>query len=423
MSFLKKVTVIISLTVMGCGQGFEFNGFDSLSLYDHLPENTPPHVQEDLVVDDDAPVAKQLRTVKTPTRLLTVNEYPTFSDDLDFDELNLAISRQLKRFNKRNMNHIMVLGGIKYPYSKLNETLVEFKAVVEETQSCLKRVFVRNTTCYQRLNDTLRDRFNVFIPVLKKGDRGYGKENFARFTGYYTPTLPATHERTKDNQWGIYNKPSEVSVSRMTREQIDFDDSLIGSGYELFFVKDLYENYLLHIEGGGRVEVLEDGKKKYYYLSYDGTNKQHFEFISKYMVEKGYIDNYSIAAQRKFLENNPSLYREIYRTCPSYVYFKVTKTPPLGSDMVPLTNGRSIALDYRIYSLKGLLSFIQTERLDENTKNKFKSFSRFMIDQDTGGAIRGAARIDIFFGEDDYASRAAQVQHHMGKLFFLVVKD
>ena len=90
--------------------------------------------------------------------------------------------------------------------------------------------------------------------------------------------------------------------------------------------------------------------------------------------------------------------------------------------MVSLTDNRSIATDYRRYSLKGTLSFIRGQRPNPVGESGFRVFSRFMIDQDTGGAIKGNARADIYFGEGAYAEKAANSVNNRGQMFFLLKK-
>jgi membrane-bound lytic murein transglycosylase A len=183
----------------------------------------------------------------------------------------------------------------------------------------------------------------------------------------------------------------------------------------------------MHVQGGGHITIESGGKTTSKYLSYAGTNGLSWNFISKYMMEKNYIQDPSIIAQRSFLEATPHKEQEIYATCPSYVYFKESDHPPLGSDRVPLTDNRSIATDTRYYRFKGLLSFVKTERPTEAPSRdceqlEFKSFSRFFLDQDTGGAIRGKGRVDLYFGEGSYAEKTAYNLVRRGDLFFLMLK-
>jgi membrane-bound lytic murein transglycosylase A len=159
------------------------------------------------------------------------------------------------------------------------------------------------------------------------------------------------------------------------------------------------------------------------------------------MKEKGMISDLSVESQRRYLDAHPEKWREIYGYCPSYVYFKVTSTPPLGSDSVPLTDNRSMATDRTIYSEKGLIGFVSAKRPTEDGKWKasnsetigdrrtesqgklpFRTFSRFFLDQDTGGAIRGRLRADLYFGEGDYAGEVAHSLKNYGDMYFLMLR-
>src|SRR5690606_6690224 len=163
------------------------------------------------------------------------------------------------------------------------------------------------------------------------------------------------------------------------------------------------------------------------YLSYDGKNSRSFQMIYKYMLEKGYLEpgNAGIPGQRKFLEENPDKEEEIFGSCPSYVYFKESKEEPVGLNNIPLTEGRSLAIDSRIYKTMGLINFVRTVKASHTEDNgtvKKVPFSRFFIAQDTGGAIRGNARCDLYFGYGPQAELTAYSMNEKGEQYFLVLK-
>ena len=364
-------------------------------------------------------VYKKKRKYTTPTIKVHVSEHPNFEDDLDFQNMETVLDRQIKRYKRRNLSGSISVGGKLISQKKLLNSLVEFKIEVKKYKQCLA-TNLRKGDCLRILNGSIQEKFNVYKPELTDEDPRQGDKNFTKFTAYYTPTLKGSNTPSSINQHAIYKLPSDQDLAQSTRRQIDFRGALKNENLELFYTSDLFELYNMQVEGGGRV-LLPSGKA--YYLSYSGTNKQRWNFISKYMLKQGMIKNGSIAAQKEFLKLHPELHEEIYSTCPSYVYFEVSPTQPKGSDLVPLTNNRSIATDYRHYRLKGMLAFVISKRLNpDSQKVRFKKFSRFMVDQDTGGAIKGKARVDLYFGEDDYAARAAQHQNHLGQLYFLVLK-
>lgn len=369
-------------------------------------------------------------TVTTPTKLLPLNEYPTFHDDYSLKGMKLAISRQITRFDQKNMTGTIKLGSKTYPLKQMKKTLQLFDSMIDDFDSCRRRDLEAN--CFRDLNATIKTKFDVFIPDLQPGDPRYGEKEWALFTGYHT--MPIEGKKLKDAEFAhaVYGNPGDPALF-FTRNEIDFGNKLAGRGLELLYTRNLFDIYLLHVQGSGVATLLNpDGTKTGYYLNYDGTNKKKWEWISKHMLAKGYIKNSSIPAQRKFLRQNPHLQEEIFATCPSYVFTRISKDPPMGNDSAPVTDARSIAQDSGLYSFKGLLSYVETTRPEETgnydleeedaTKVKFRPFQRFFLDQDTGGAIKGKARADIYFGEDTYAQFSAMMMKQTGKIYYMMAK-
>jgi membrane-bound lytic murein transglycosylase A len=183
----------------------------------------------------------------------------------------------------------------------------------------------------------------------------------------------------------------------------------------------------MHIEGGGRVSVQnEKGVLESHYLSYAGSNGKSLKFVSNIMVEMGLLPpgKNSTTAQRNYLAQHPEKAREIFKQSPSYIYFQVTDHPPLGVDNTPLTDNRSIATDRRLYPQKGLISYIMAKRPIQLNDGTIKNipFSRFFLDQDTGGAIKGKARADLYFGFGPEAEVSANNLTQFGNIYFLIEK-
>jgi membrane-bound lytic murein transglycosylase A len=132
----------------------------------------------------------------------------------------------------------------------------------------------------------------------------------------------------------------------------------------------------------------------------------------------------SMQTIKKYLRENPAAVDDILNANPSYVFFNTEPEGPIGSIGVKLTPGRSIATDRRLFP-KGALAFIQTQKplVDGNGLIvNWSDFGRFVLNQDTGGAIRGAGRADLFWGNGPYAELAAGYMQHPGALYFLVLK-
>lgn len=380
----------------------------------------PLHAQE----DDYA-----LKDYTTPTRQLTVTEYPQFNDDLELAELATAARLQLQRFKTVDLSGTIELGGVKYPLKNAQKSLELVLELVDQFKTC--RLVGTTSACFAALNAQIRSQYNVFVPALAVGDPRYGEPQDSFFTGYATQPINARAKPSGDHTLPVYAMPDSAHQV-LTRQEIDFKDGLKGQNLELAYAADRYDLYMLHIEGGGYATLEDNGKTSHFYLTFAGTNQQKWTWISTYMLAKGYINNLSNAAQRKYLRLHPEKHEEIFSQCPSYVYFTATASPPQGSAGVSVTPGRSIATDRKLYTFKGLLAFVQSQRpvdsghydMEEEDVSRipFQPFSRFFIDQDTGGAITGKGRADLYFGISDYAQYAAAYQAQKGNLFFLLAK-
>ena len=126
---------------------------------------------------------------------------------------------------------------------------------------------------------------------------------------------------------------------------------------------------------------------------------------------------------RSYLKNHPQDVETVLNENPSYVFFKIETDGPLGNLNVPLTPGRSVAVDRKLFPPAALM-YIQTQKPvmdDKGRLNGWESLERFALNQDTGGAITGSGRADIFWGNGSYAELAAGYLQHRGEMYFLVL--
>lgn len=350
--------------------------------------------------------------MRTPTAKLT--DIPNFDDDLNFSGMLLSIERQQAAFDRLGLKGSIILGGKTFPLSVLQTSLTRFKELVTDTIDCIKNA--DRVACIDRFNDLLQDKFNFYGPV---GDQTAPAGKKVHYTGYYSPVFKASLTKTDKYPYAIYKKPDDDTLRRKTREQIIFEGALDGLGLEIFYIADLFDMYILHLEGGGAVDI--NGQIRY--LSYQAHNNNKFTFISKYMKAMNYIEDTSTLAQKSYLESHPEKWREIYSNCPGYIYFTESFTPPLGLEDIPLTDNRSIAQDRKHYNRKGLITFIKAERpVKVDGQVVMKPMTRFYIDQDTGSAIKGEARADIYFGFGDEAALAGQYLNTYGEMVYLIAK-
>jgi membrane-bound lytic murein transglycosylase A len=360
----------------------------------------------------------------TPT--VKFNQSLTFSDDMKFENLNQAIGRQLDSYSRTGLKGTIKFGAKTYPKTILKESLLLLKDISDRTLSCLKTNL--ETDCMASFNSEVNEKFDIYVPLSGKSGQGLGAQATTKFTSYFSPDMHGSRVQTEKFKRAIYALPP-APHDNYTRVEIDYKGALQGKGLELFFVQEsFFDLYLLHVQGGGRINIFNpDGSKEVKYLSYAGKNRQSFKMVYHYMLAKGYIrpGSAGITDQRLFLEQNPDKEEEIFGSCPSYIYFKETEDEPVGLDNIPLTVGRSVAIDSRIYKTMGLINFVRTVKashVDEEGKVVKIPFSRFFIAQDTGGAIRGNARCDLYFGYGPEAELTAYNMNEQGEQYFLVKK-
>jgi len=259
---------------------------------------------------------------------------------------------------------------------------------------------------------------------------GYGL-----FTGYYEPTIGGSLTRTGRYQFPIYEKPAgwpptqsrKFSVSGRsksgvlkyypTRKEID-DGILEDKAKVLAWASSPVDVFFLHIQGSGIIKVRDN---KIMRLGFAGHNGHKYTSIGKVLKSKGEIPSEKLSMQsiRAWLLANPRKAMSVMHKNARYIFFRKLKSAgPLGAQGVSLTPGRSLAIDPKFipYGTPIWLDF-QAPIFKKST------FQRLLIAQDTGAAIRGPVRGDIFFGRGILAAKQAGHLKHRGKVFLLIPQD
>lgn len=364
------------------------------------------------------------------THLVPNNDLPFLTDDLEFIGLIPALDRQISAFKNEPYKHKIQLGNDVYSFSKVEKSVREFRSLVESTSKCLSRSIslTYSQDCKRNFNAELKSKFHFY---KASGNSNHGS---SYFTAYYTPTIEVAEQQDKDHPYPIYKTPP-VYLRHYNRREIDFEEKLKGKGYELFYAKNLFDIYVLHVEGGGKVEVIaKDGHRYSTYLIYKTDNGKPFTHIEDYMISSGMLtpSKRSRRDQQKYLSRHPDEVEEILSSCAGYVFFSISSKPPIGSTGAQLTPNRSIATDPNYYPVRGLIAYITASipilpkdgnPLDANRRSyKKQKMHRFFIDQDIGHSITGPARADIYFGEGKNATFQANNLSTYGEMYFLILK-
>ncbi|WP_282024209.1 murein transglycosylase A [Limimaricola cinnabarinus] len=249
-----------------------------------------------------------------------------------------------------------------------------------------------------------------FLPVMVED----GAE--ALFTGYYEPELRGSEVPDGRHVAPVYRVPEDLPSEGpwLTRQQIEEGGALKGRGLEIAYV-DPVELFFLQIQGSGRVRLPSGQVIR---LGYGAANRQPYSSIGQELVARGIYEPHQVSADviRSWVRRNPVDGRELLWTNRSYVFFReVNEVPPergpLGAMNRSITPLRSIAVDPSIVPL-GAPVWIETEGEDR--------FRRLMIAQDTGSAIKGAQRADIFFGTGKLAGKRAGRTRDTGRMVMLL---
>ncbi|MCP4574944.1 MAG: murein transglycosylase, partial [Deltaproteobacteria bacterium] len=181
--------------------------------------------------------------------------------------------------------------------------------------------------------------------------------------------------------------------------------------------------FFLFFQGSGII-YLDAGKK--INVHYHGSNGHPYRSIGRLLIDEGKIpkEEMSMQAIRHYLSNHPDEVEDILNYNPSYVFFQEEADGPFGCLGVKLTPGRSLALQRKLFPSAALV-FIETQKplADGNGEiQAWADFGRFVLNQDTGGAIVGPGRADLFWGNGEYAKLAAGYMQHEGRFHFLVLK-
>lgn len=272
----------------------------------------------------------------------------------------------------------------------------------------------RNLCAVAQSHDTASAKafFELFFRPLLIQD---GQD--ALFTGYFEPELDGSRRPTDRYKYPVYKMPPEARESNPWHSRRDLltGDMLDNRGLEIAWVDDPVELFFLQIQGSGRIK-LPDGTT--IRVGYGGANGHPYRSIGVELVRRGIYRSHQVSAEviKNWVRRNPAAGRELLFHNPSYVFFRevnrvAAHKGPLGAMNRSITTLRSIAVDRKHVPL-GAPVWVEKDGADP--------MRRLMIAQDTGSAIKGAQRADIFFGTGDAAGKAAGKLRDPGRMVVLM---
>ncbi|MBU2490111.1 MAG: MltA domain-containing protein [Proteobacteria bacterium] len=354
---------------------------------------------------------------------------PPLADDLDAASLLAALDQSLAYLDGLDPGSTLIFGSNTIPASRLADSLRAFARLARENPG--------------NWEPELRQRFEAYRCA---GADGTGR---MLFTGYYVPVLDGSLSPNPEFPTPLYGRPpdlvtvdlglfksdlaGEAIIGRWTgkalvpypdRRKIESGQCLAGRGLEKAWVKSPVDSFFLQIQGSGRLR-LPDGSTVS--VLYDGKNGRAYTAIGRVLIREGKVprEEMSMQAIRRYLETHPREAERILNENESYVFFRVSREPVQGCTGSALTPGRSVAVDRRLFPM-GALAWIASEKpaiAPDGQITSWQPFSRFVLLQDTGGAIRGPGRLDLFWGSGPYAETAAGHMQHDGEMVLILLKE
>ncbi len=282
--------------------------------------------------------------------------------------------------------------------------------------------------------------FEAWFEPMKVTDGSPDSGDKGTFTGYYEAELAGEWAQKGPAATPVYGLPDDLVradlghfasdlagrriigklegnrlVPYPSRAEIE-SGMLAGRGLELFWAKDAVDAFFLHVQGSGRV-VFPDGSSRRF--GFAGSNGLPFYAIGRALIDEGLVPRGSASMQsiRDWLRANPQEGRQIMQRNARFIFFReITGPGPIGSQGVPLTAGRSLAVDPAFIPL-GVPVF-----LDTTWPGSDRPLRRLMVAQDTGSAIIGPVRGDFYWGSGDAALEFAGGMNQRGTYYLLLPK-
>jgi|YNPBryantNP2012_1023418.scaffolds.fasta_scaffold05331_3 membrane-bound lytic murein transglycosylase A len=295
---------------------------------------------------------------------------------------------------------------------------------------------------------TLAEEFDWYTPKAPSGEDGPSM----LVTGYYEPILSARRQPDDRYRYPIYEPPPDlirVALERFpavkldssgvrsivgrvegrllvpyySRQEIDGGGAIAGTASALAWLENAFDAFMLHVQGSGILRF-DDGLTQR--VGYAASNGHPYVSVGKILIEEGVIprEEMSLQSLRRYFAEHPERTADLLGRNPSYIFFRWVKEGPVGSLNVVLTPGRSVALDSEVYP-KALVGFLEGTLPDPKAAEAgvTRPLSRWVVHQDSGGAIRGPHRLDLFCGTGPDAEQVAGRLKSPGRFYVVLKKD
>ncbi len=350
-------------------------------------------------------------------KIMNPAEIPDFTDGCyNAAHLQGTIDNSLNYLGKPSSKQFFPYGDITHDHA-----VASLKAFKKLLESGLRG---------PQLNAAIIEKFDVYISV------GCDDKGTVLFTGYYTPIFDGSEVADETFRYPLYNQPDDLvkapdgailgrkgPAGQITRypPRAMIESSNMLAGKELIWLGDPFEVYIAHVQGSAKIRM-PDGTLTT--VGYAANNGYEYHSIARDMVRDGRIsrDQLSLSAMIEYFKKNINLVSMYTQRNPRFVFFRKEQGRPRGSINEPVIPMRTIATDKSIFP-RASLAFISTVLPREISGSIYHDpYSGFVLDQDTGGAIRAPGRCDVYMGVGDKAGRLAGQTYKEGRLYYLFLK-
>ena len=358
------------------------------------------------------PGATALRKITDPAHL------PDFQNAFEEDRKGLlrALDESVAYLSFASSQKHFPIQGI--THERAVASLIYFRDMLRTAGSAVVApATMAKSASADELHEQLLATFDIYQSV------GCDNAGTVLFTGYYTPIFDASLTPTSEFRWPLHSVPPEEGrAEAYTRGEI-MNGALQGEN-ELAYLKDAFEAYVCTIQGSAQLRLRENGSM--FKIGYAGTNGREYTSVGRLLIEDGFLTpgQLTLSGLIDFFRAHPDKVAEYLPRNERYVFFKHTDTEPNGSLGRPVTPYRSLATDKSIFPRASLV-FVDTviPTTAGAQRGDARPFRQFMLDQDTGGAIRAAGRADIYLGIGEQAGRIAGWTLNEGRLYYLFLKE
>lgn len=371
-------------------------------------------------------------SAQATAQLLAADAIPLFDDDLDFQGLERSLQESLAYLGKLPPERHFAVAGHTVSVARLKRTIHALLDLVEQKPDTAA------------LNQALREEFLVYrIRPSSTDEPGVANPDAPLLlTGYFQPVFQGCLHKKAPYLYPLYTTPKTLAQHKTakgltigrrdsqgqlipfwTRREIEQGNLLAGT--ELIWLRDPFDAFLIHVQGSALIFCEDDQSTRA--VRYAAKNGRPYTSIGSYLVKnnKMRLEEVSMDNLRRYLEAHPQEREHILQQNDSYIFFSWGTVGPVhGSLNRPLTPRRSAAADQKHYP-PGSLMFIRSSipKLVQNGAIERVPLQRFVSVQDSGSAIQGAYRLDLFCGTGDDAGRVAGEMKEQGELFVILAKE